>query len=172
MTQSTTPWRWRIVVPWCVPVTMVPMQPERRSLSTCLAQILSALGQPCLVVLGCCVISNKWLKIWSNVLKFCTKYSVCLSLVFLTSVGCWMIDLAQIVGRLLLSQAEVANTILSLSIIWCQAKIDPSSWNCSQVISSNHFTWRCPCITPLPKRWRRPCDLGYKGCRSLRGEGI
>ena len=35
-----------------------------------------------------------------------------------------MIDLAQIVGHLLLSQAEVANTILSLSIIWCQAKID------------------------------------------------
>ena len=35
-----------------------------------------------------------------------------------------MIDLAQIVGRLLLSRAEVANTILSLSIIWCQAKID------------------------------------------------
>ena len=42
-----------------------------------------------------------------------------------------MIDLAQIVGRLLLSQAEVANTILSLSIIWCQAKIDPSNWKCS-----------------------------------------
>ena len=158
---------------------MVPMQPERRSLSTCLAQILSAsavFGHEDLDNLTNCsmVLRNKWLKMWSSVLKFCTasKYSVCQKLAcFLQALDVgWLIWL------------KLLDIFCCLKLRWrtpyCLfrsfgAKLRLTDWPLQlKVLTSNHPTCRCPCITPLPKRWRRPCDLGYKGCRSLRGKAF
>ena len=45
------------------------------------------------------------------VLKFSTKYSFFQGLVFLVSVGRWMIDLAPVVGRLLSSRGGEHHTV-------------------------------------------------------------